>query len=111
MKLQTSIIPRADGTVIAHGIDGIDHIFKQDEDGLLTCDVAHEKTIAQLLSTGNFYPTDTNDFDEALKLAESELETQQSSDHPDQTDETDENDGLEVVGNGLPLESNTPPKE
>lgn len=73
MKLQTSIQPRSDGTVIAN-CDGGDYVFSANEQGDLECDVGNEQDAAALLACGNFYPADTADFDSALQMTEPSTE-------------------------------------
>lgn len=68
MKLSTTIPPRRDGTVRARGLDGVDYVFVRGNDGDLECDIAHEETVAQLLSTGMFFPSNPEDFEAALDL-------------------------------------------
>lgn len=100
MKLQTSIQPRRDGTVRAAGQDSQTYVFVPGPDGELTCDVTDDATVAQLLSTGNFWPADPEDFDTALSLAKSDEEE-------DEKEADDEED--EVPEGSLPVEAETPP--
>lgn len=62
MKLQTSIPPRRDGTVIATARTGERFVFRPDADGELTCDVTDPVLVASLLATGWFVPVDEADF-------------------------------------------------
>jgi len=68
MKLTTSIQPRKDGTVSVTLKDSEPLVFKPNASGDLECDVIGEEAIAALLQTGNFYPADEADFDEALSV-------------------------------------------
>ena len=68
MKLTTSIQPRRDGTVTATAPGGDKFVFKAGPSGDLECDVADEAAIAALLQTGNFYPADEADFEQALSV-------------------------------------------
>ena len=98
MKLQTSIKPRRDGTVTVLGQDRQTYVFAAGPDGELTADVADEATVAHLLATGNFWPADEADQEQALELVKQA-----------QGDDEDEDDEDEPEG-GLPVEANTPPK-
>lgn len=100
MKLQTNIPPRRDGTVTVLGQDRQTYVFAADDDGLLTGDVADEATIAALLATGNFWPADESDAEQALTL----VKQAQAADEPDEDDDDEEAEG------GLPVEANTAPK-
>ena len=101
MKLQTSIKPRLDGTVIVDGKDGQTYTFEQDESGDLTGEIPHEETVAHLLAGGLFYPADPADFEAAVALAA----TANSPAEP----EADEGGEDEVDMTALPIEDNTPP--
>lgn len=68
MKLSTSIQPRRDGTVTATVPGGEKFVFKPGASGDLECDVTGEDAIAALLQTGNFYPADEADFEQALSV-------------------------------------------
>lgn len=94
MKLQTSIIPRRDGTVVVTGQDGKKYTFKTDDEGELSGEIEHAPTVASLLAGGLFYPADAADYDAALELSA-----------PADDGEMDEHD----EGSGLPVEANTPP--
>lgn len=93
MKLSTLIKPRLDGTVIVQGLDGAEYTFQMDETGDMTCDVPHEETIAKLLETGNFIPSDADGYAAALAAGV----------HDDEPDD-------EPVAdlNAAPVEANTP---
>lgn len=110
MKLKTAIKPRMDGTVISEGLDGSIDVFKPDADGELCADVAHAATAALLLNTGNFWPADPADYDQALELTgklpepiDAEEELPPGDDIPPTADD-------EVPNGGMPVELNTPPK-
>lgn len=98
MKLQTSIKPRRDGTVTVLGQDRQTYVFAAGPDGELTAEVADQATVAHLLATGNFWPADEADQEQALALVRQA-----------QGDDEDEDDEDEPEG-GLPVEANTPPK-
>ena len=70
MKLLTTIKPRRDGTVIAAGADGKEHVFSPDEQGDLVCDIPDDATVAQLLlvKSGAFEPANVDDFERAREL-------------------------------------------
>lgn len=97
MKLQTSIKPRRDGTVTVLGQDRQTYVFVADDEGLLSADVADEATVAALLATGNFWPADEADQEQALELVK-------------QAQGDDDEDDEEEPQDGLPVEANTPPK-
>ena len=103
MKLNTQIAPRKDGTVKVQGLDGAAYVFRADESGDLSCDVANDVTVAHLLAGGNFYPADTADFDAAVKLAKS------VSDEDDEDPNGDDLDDDEGDESALPVEAGTPP--
>lgn len=98
MKLQTNIPPRRDGTVTVLGQDRQTYVFAADDEGLLSADVADEATVAALLATGNFWPADESDAEQALAL----VKQAQGDDEPDEDDDEPED--------ALPVEANTPPK-
>lgn len=100
MKLQTSIKPRRDGTVTVLGQDRQTYVFAAGPDGELTADVADEATVAHLLATGNFWPADEADQEQALEL----VKQAQKADEADEDDDEDEADD-----NALPVEAETPP--
>lgn len=102
MKLQTSILPRADGTVIVEADGGRAFTFKPDDSGELTADVDCEATVARLLAGGHFFPADPSDFDAALSL--SKTQTSADEDSPPADDDEDP-----IDPNALPIEANTPP--
>lgn len=102
MKLQTSIKPRRDGTVTVLGQDRQAYVFVADDDGLLTGDVADQATVAHLLATGNFWPADEADQEQALALVKEAEKAAQAEEGEDD----DEDEPLD----GLPVEANTPPK-
>lgn len=102
MKLQTSIKPRRDGTVTVLGKDRQTYVFVAGPDGELTADVADEATVAHLLATGNFWPADEADQEQALELVKQAQKT-------DDDEDEDEDDEDEPEG-GLPVEANTAPK-
>lgn len=103
MKLQTSIRPNALGVVQVTGEDRQHYDFTPDADGVLVCEVAHEPTIARLLSLGDFEPVDPADYDVALDL------TKQGVDVGD-TGDVDNVEGDDLVDpNALPIEAHTPP--
>lgn len=98
MKLQTSIKPRRDGTVTVLGQDRQTYVFAAGPDGELTADVADEATVAHLLATGNFWPADEADQEQALLLVK---QAQQADEAEEDEDEADDN--------ALPVEAETPP--
>lgn len=98
MKLQTSIKPRRDGTVTVIGQDRQAYVFVADDDGLLTGDVADDATVASLLATGNFWPADESDAEQALALVK---QAEKAAGDEDEDDEP---------ADALPVEANTPPK-
>ena len=95
MKLLTTIKPRKDGTVISRfGAEVC--VFKPGEDGDMACDVADPAHIAFLLNTGNFYPANPEDYEEAVVVASAE-------------DAEDDDDDAMGDDNAAPVESGTPP--
>lgn len=99
MKLHCSIQPRGDGTVLVEGF-GKPIEFTADADGFLSADVANQETVAVLLGTGDFYPADPADYDQAVALSKSSTGGDNSSDLEDEVSDP----------NAPPLEANTPPK-
>lgn len=105
MKLETSIKPRADGSVRFIGLDGILYVGQFDSaSGLLIVDVNHEPTLAWLLRTGNFFPANEADHDKAAVLID--LIKDPSAEDEDEPDDLEDD---EVDPNALPLEAGTPP--
>ncbi len=106
MKLQTTIAPRRDGTVIVRGAKNQEHTFKSDEYGDLVCDIEDVDLMKKLLSTGNFFPADEADHAAAAALvraAQVELDEDLDPDlDPDEDDEP-------VDMNALPVESSPAP--
>jgi len=113
MKLETTIAPRLDGTVIVHGLDGQDHVFEPDGSGVLTCEVANDKTVAHLLRQGdNFFPADEADFDRAEALIGNAASVKQggpTAAGQDAGGEVDADGDDKVDQNALPVEASTPP--
>ncbi len=112
MKLQTSILPRRDGTVLITGEDGEKYVFKADADGAMVCDVPDDTTVSKLLAIGDFEPYNAEDFDKAIELAQKSIPvggTDADDGLDDGDDGDDGNDGDEVVNGGLPVEAKTPP--
>lgn len=72
MKLETSIRPRKDGVVIANLPDKAKYEFKPGTDGALECEVDNDAHASWLIGTGNFYPAEAADFDEASELLKTE---------------------------------------
>lgn len=68
MKLSTDIIPRADGTVVAHLPGGVDYEFKLDGKGRLICEVDDEDHVGFLLDSGNFHPHDERDLKAGVEV-------------------------------------------
>ena len=98
MKLQTSIKPRRDGTVSVLGQDRQTYVFAAGPDGELTADVADEATVAHLLATGNFWPADEADQEQALELVKQAQKADEAEEDEDEADD-----------NALPVEAETPP--
>jgi len=117
MKLQTSIEPRRDGTVLVTGQDGKKYTFSDDGYGDLVCVIDHEPTLAKLLTLQHFFPVSTEDFTAARRLAnaatdldgvasdagEPSLSALAAKPDADLDEDDDEGDMA-----GLPIEANTP---
>ena len=97
MKIETSIIARRDGTVIATGPSGIKIIFKPDDSGRMVADVTDPADLAYLLANADFFPADEADFKQAEQLIRQESGI----------DDLPDDDGDE---NAAPIEVATPPK-
>ena len=93
MKLETTIPPRKDGTVIARFGEDV-YTFTADN-GSLSCEVGKQEHVAFLLGTGNFYPAREADYAAATELLK-------------QDEEPEDEDEPEV--SGPPVEANTPPR-
>lgn len=116
MKLETTITPRADGTVIVHGLDGQDHVFANDGTGVLVCEVGHDATVAHLLRQGdNFFPADEADYDRAEELMGKAAGGKQDGGSTSgasagsEVDGDGDDDDDEADPNALPIEAGTPP--
>lgn len=73
MKIETSILPRRDGTLTAKMNDGTVYSFANDETGAFVTEVADEAHIAELLLRGGlFTPADLEDIEYAGELIKSE---------------------------------------
>ena len=85
MKIETSIKPRKDGTVVAN-IDAQKYVFSADDAGVMTAEVENEAHIAFLLSRGDdFLPADDADFDRADALvAAAKVAAEESTDDDDE---------------------------
>lgn len=68
MKLQTTIKPRRDGTVIARNAKGEKFLFAPNEFGDLVADVTDEALVRDLLRNEDFLPYDTEDLAAAAAL-------------------------------------------
>lgn len=71
MKLATEIKPRKDGKVIVSDLSGTvmyEFTPHPQDDGVMVGDVRDDKTVAHLLSTGNFFPASEKDDARAEKL-------------------------------------------
>lgn len=116
MKLQTSIIPRRDGTVRVSGKDKRVYAFEPNDDGQLVADVDDEELIARLLQLGTFYPDDPADYDAATALVGDNAPVR--AQFRDGLDETvpgeggfdDDRDDAPVDPSAPPLEANTTPR-
>ena len=64
MKLEATIAPRKDGTVIARYGETA-YIFRPDSDGWIVCDIDNIEHVKALLRTGNFEPANDSDIQEA----------------------------------------------
>lgn len=106
MKLQTSIKPRASGTVTLAGLNGVSYIFEKDVDGALVCDVDHDATVAVALETGNFFPSDEGDYQQALTMTSAGADVDAGAD----ADPGDDGSDDEFPAGTLPVEADTPPK-
>lgn len=121
MKLCTDILPRRDGTVVAPGAGKLKFVFEDRGEGVLTCDVDDEASLALLLSTANFYPFSDEDIGAALALTGSATGDDADEGHgadgsghdgddPDDEDDDNPDDlGDDASGVALPVEAATPP--
>lgn len=74
MKLATEIKPRADGTLKVDAVSGgvvYEFTPHPKDDGVMICDVRDDKTVAMLLSTGNFFPASEKDDERAEQILQS----------------------------------------
>lgn len=100
MKLQTTILPRKTGHVIAHGVDGVEYVFEPDESGDLVCDVEDQATVAMLIKTGNFHPADPAEYEVGIAVAQQFYPEATEVDEP----LDDEYENLDA----MPIEEETP---
>lgn len=117
MLLATSLAPRLDGTVIAHGASGQTYTFQHsDEHGCLVADVTDERDVAHMLRHDWFSPALEADMDAAEAIlttgvaggaATADTDPDSPADLDGEGDD-DDDDGLE--GDGQPVEANTAPK-
>jgi hypothetical protein len=96
MKLETEIKPRTDGTVKVK-LGAKEYVFAGED--RLTCEVDDQAHVAQLLSSGSFFPYDASAIPEALAVVEAHEPEGEGEDQPD-------DEGNEAA---LPVEANTPP--
>ena len=98
MKIETSIKPRRDGTVVAD-IDAKKYIFSADDAGVMTAEVENEAHIAFLLSRGDdFLPAEDADFDRADALVSSaKVAAEESTDDDEVPDDDDEHVNLDAA--------------
>lgn len=90
MKIETDIAPRKDGTVRVTTPSGM--IVFEPVNGALVADVRNDADLAFLLATGNFFPADEADHEQAQALIEeaaADAADQDGDDLPD--DDGDEN--------------------
>ena len=109
MKLQTSIIPRRNGTINLLGEDGQTYVFQADASGDVVCEIADEPTIIHLLgSRGEFFwPASEEDYAEAKALLDAADVDVDDLDH----DGREDDDDLALPPGADPLEeANTPPQ-
>lgn len=95
MKLETTILPRRDGTVRV-SIGDADYTFSPDASGALVADVPNDEHVAQLIHLGDFLPADEADFERAAKMTGSAS----TGDGADDSDDEDE----DVDPNAAPIE-------
>lgn len=74
MKLETTILPRRDGTVISR-VGDVMYVFSPDASGVLACEVDDDAHVALLIDSGNFYPASSEDYERASELMRAEPET------------------------------------
>ena len=123
MKLQTSIKPRRDGTVLVTGQDGVKYTFVAGAAGDLECAIEHEATLKHLLASQNFYPASEDDFSLALQMSQpagpgpdADADADAGAGAPDlsalaaKSDAELDEKGDEGDLSGLPVEANTPPQ-
>jgi len=97
MKLETTIPPRTNGVVFVTVMDGTRYEFKP-EGGRLLAEIADEKHVGWMLSTGHFAPADEEDFVAASALMADDGEA-------DEADEVEDEPDMDA----LPIEAGTPP--
>jgi hypothetical protein len=102
MKIETSILPRRDGTLTARLNDGTVYSFAHDETGAFVTEVIDEAHIAELLLRGGlFAPTNIEDIEYAGELINTEPpEGNAETD----ADPDDEGDDYPVDLNAAPIE-------
>jgi hypothetical protein len=119
MKLQTSIKPRRDGTVLVTGQDGVKYTFVAGAAGDLECAIEHQATLKHLLASQNFYPASEDDFSLALQMSQPAgpgPDADADAGAPDlgalaaKSDAELDEEGDEGDLSGLPVEANTPPQ-
>lgn len=101
MRLETTIPPRTDGTVIARFGEDV-YRFTSDNNGTLACEVGNPEHVTFLLNTGNFYPASEADYAAATALLKQDEDMEEPADVYDDDDD-------DVDPNAAPIESETPP--
>ena len=99
MKLETTIIPRKDGTVIV-SLGATKYVFVADDFGAMSCDVEDMTDVACLMNLGEFHPANPEDYEIAADL----VDATKRDDDPDNEGEDDPDPDM----NAPPIEESAP---
>jgi hypothetical protein len=107
MKLETTIMPRRDGTVIATAKSGGRYVFTM-QGGRLVADVPVDADVAYLLNTGLFLPADEADFEAAAAMVQPEDSGVDDGSVVGEVEDLDDDEPADE--NAAPVETPTPRK-
>lgn len=89
MLLETNLPTNTNGKVPGSAPDGTIYWFEKNADGELVCDVPNDNHVSFFLGTGQFYPSDKEDFAEAASALKAEREAEPEVDPEPENDQVE----------------------